>query len=150
VSGVDLATDPAFFHLLSGSHLRLVGSPLTDEAATAAWAYEEAPFGLLAHDTAADPRFIYANRTAQACFEYDWAEFVGLPSRLSAEPAGRQQRRRLVEAVDRDGFVTGYRGRRVARSGRRFWVENLTMWNLVDESGVRHGQAAVFRRWTDT
>ena len=48
------------------------------------WLYEHAPFGLLAHDTSADPRFVYANSTAQGCFGYAWEEFVGLPSRLSA------------------------------------------------------------------
>jgi PAS domain-containing protein len=146
---LDLTTDPDFFALLAGSHLRLVGGPLAGKGATAAWVYEEAPFGLLAHDTAEDPRFVYANRTAQSCFEYDWAEFVGLPSRLSAEPGDREQRQRFVRSVERDGFATGYRGRRIARSGRRFWVEDLTMWNLVDESGSYHGQAAVFHKWSD-
>ena len=46
----------------------------------AAWLYEAAPFGILAHDTAADPVFVYGNRRAQAIFEYDWDELTALPS----------------------------------------------------------------------
>jgi hypothetical protein len=33
------------------------------------WLYERAPFCLLAH-TAADPRFVPANRAVQVCFGY--------------------------------------------------------------------------------
>ncbi|MEU8384441.1 MEKHLA domain-containing protein [Streptosporangium sp. NPDC048865] len=145
--------NPDFFDLLADNHLRLVGTPLTspeaDPETMTRWLYEDAPFGVLAHDASDDPRFTYANVTAQRCFEYDWTEFVGLPSRLSAEPDRREDRRRLLDAVHRDGFATGYRGRRIAKSGRRFWIEDVTMWNLLDETGVRVGQAATFRHWRD-
>ncbi|MFG1967351.1 MEKHLA domain-containing protein [Nonomuraea sp. NPDC049028] len=141
--------NPDFFDLLAGCHQRLVGTPLAGPEATARWLYEDAPFGVLAHDAAHDPRFTYANRTAQRCFEYDWAEFVGLPSRLSAEPDRREDRQRLLDAVHRTGFATGYRGQRIAKSGRRFWIEDVTMWNLVDGGGVLVGQAATFQRWRD-
>jgi hypothetical protein len=49
------------------------------------WLSNDASFVVLAHNTAPDPRFIYANRTAQNCFEYSWDEFTALPSRLSVE-----------------------------------------------------------------
>ncbi|GGM25012.1 MEKHLA domain-containing protein [Streptomyces fumigatiscleroticus] len=144
------ATDPAFAALLLSSHLRLVGRPLwpahwvTGQQA-ARWLYEQAPFGLLAHDTSADPLFVYANRTAQESFGYSWDEFVGMPSRLSARPDAREDREALVRAVTRDHRVTGYRGVRVAKSGRTFWIEDVTMWDLMDARGRIHGQAAVFR-----
>jgi PAS domain-containing protein len=147
----DLASspDPGFFRLLTDSHQRFVGRPLAAPDLSAAWVYEDAPFGLLAHDADPDPRFVYANRTAQQCFEYPWDEFVGLRSRLSAEPDGQEDRNRLLADVDAQGFATGYRGRRIAKSGRRFWIEDVTMWNIVDAAGVRVGQAAIFPRWTD-
>jgi hypothetical protein len=47
--------------------------------------YEDAPYAVLAHNTDPDPRFIYANKTAQRCFEYSWSELTSMPSRLSAE-----------------------------------------------------------------
>jgi hypothetical protein len=146
--GPHLATDPGFFRLLTASHLRLVGTPLAGPDADARWLYEDAPFGVLAHDGTADPTFVYANRTVQRCFEYGWEEFTALRSRLSAEPDRRAERDRVLTAVRRHGAATGYRGLRVAASGRRFWIEDTTIWNLVDDDGVRVGQAAVFRNWT--
>jgi hypothetical protein len=149
-SPASLARDPDFLHLLIGSHARLVGVPLLpddiggDDTARARWLYEDAPFCLLAHDTAADPRFVYANRAAQACFEYGWDEFTTLPSRLSAEAPDRAERQRLLDAVARDGFIGDYRGIRIARSGRRFWIESAVVWQLIDEAGTLHGQAAAF------
>lgn len=142
---MDLTTDPSFFALLTGSYLRLVGRPLVPEGADARWLYEAAPFPVLAHDTAADPRFVYANRAAQACFGYGLDEIVGLPSRLSAEAPDRAERARLLESVARDGFVTGYSGLRIAKSGRRFRIVEGVVWQLRDEAGIDRGQAATFR-----
>lgn len=136
--------DPASFALIAGSHERLVGRPLVPAGAGAAWLYHEAPFGILAHDGGADPRFVYANVAAQTAFAYPWDRLVGLPSRLSAEPDDRDERRRLLDAVARDGFIDDYRGRRVSRTGRRFWIDDATVWNLLDEDGARVGQAARF------
>jgi len=113
------------------------------------WLYDDAPFCVVAHNTDPDPLFIYANRAAQRCFEYSWEEFVGMPSRLSAQAPNREERQRLLEAVARDGFAAGYRGLRIAKSGRRFWIEDVTVWNLIDEAGVYFGQAATYRRWRD-
>ncbi len=149
----DLSLDPDFARLLIESHRRLVGRDLVDEALgeepTARWLYRDAPFCLLAHGTQADPCFIYANKAAQACFGYSWDEFAGLPSRLSAEAPDRDERQRLLDAVARDGFIDRYRGLRIAKSGRRFWIERAVVWELRDVQGSRHGQAAVFRAWRD-
>ena len=102
---------------------------------------------MLAHDNGPDPKFVYANRCAQACFEYDWDEMVSMPSRLSAEAPDRAERQALLDAVAERGFMSGYRGLRVAKSGRHFIIENGIVWELVDQNGVRHGQAATFHSW---
>jgi hypothetical protein len=150
---MDRRIDPDFFNLLSGSYARLTKKALVpadqDSAAGAHWLYNEAPFGLLAHNTDADPCFIYANITAQKLFEYDWSEFITIRSRLSAEAPNREERQRLLDAAARDGYMTDYRGVRVAKSGRRFWVENVTLWQLIDENGKLHGQAALLPDWHD-
>ncbi|MER5515239.1 MEKHLA domain-containing protein [Streptomyces sp. NPDC002763] len=143
-----------FAQLLLASHERLTGTPLCpsvfpDAEEAARWLYESAPFGLLAHDAGPDPVFVYANATAQKCFEYGWEEFVRLPSRLSAEPDAQGDRDAFVRSVTERGFASGYRGLRIARSGRRFWIEDVTMWNLLDADGTCHGQAAVFPSFTD-
>lgn len=145
---MSLTQDDAFYQLLCGSHARLVGRELIPQPpgkADAGWLYESAPFCLLAHNTAADPVFIYANRAAQGCFGYDWDEFLRLPSRLSAEAPDRAERQRLLDAVTRQGFIQDYSGLRIARSGRRFRIERATVWQLIDSEGALHGQAAMFQ-----
>jgi len=141
--------DPHFFDLLTGSYRRLTGEDLVAPPRDARWLYEDAPFAVLAHNTDPDPLFVYANRCAQGCFELGWDDIVGMPSRLSAEAPERSERQRLLEAVARDGFVRGYRGIRVAKSGRRFFIEDGVIWQLIDKAGVFRGQAATFSRWSD-
>ncbi len=132
-------------------HRQLTGRDLLPPAlsgAPAARALYEAPFVVLAHDTATDPRFTYANLTAQRLFEMRWQEIVGMPSRYSAEPLLREERQRLLKRVARDGYIDDYQGVRISRTGRRFLVRNATVWNLVDVEGAPIGQAATFAEWT--
>jgi PAS domain-containing protein len=143
----DLSTDPAFFDLLTGSYARLVAAPLVPEGADANWLYRDASFIVLAHGSDPDPNFIYANKAAQACFGYSLKEFLGLPSRLSAEPADQAERQKLLDQVAQNGFLAGYSGIRVAQSGRRFRIDDGIVWELLDGDGVRHGQAATFSNW---
>jgi PAS domain-containing protein len=150
---MELCTDPAFFQLLANSYERLLKRPLAPagmsvEKATR-WLYEEAPFGILAHDTAPDPVFVYGNRAAQRRFEYVWDEIVGLPSRLSADAPNREERQAFLARVERDGYVEGYRGIRVTKFGKRFWIEEATVWQLYDDEGVLRGQAAMILQSRD-
>jgi hypothetical protein len=85
----DFRTDPEFFALLMGSYARLVGKLLVPEGKNAAWLYAQAPFAVVAHNTDADPKFIYANRCAQTCFEYSWDEFIGLITTLGRGTGAR-------------------------------------------------------------
>jgi hypothetical protein len=143
----DLRIDPDFFHLVVGNYARSVGSNLVTARQGPAWLYNDAPFVLLVHNTDGDPRFVYANRAAQACFEYPWEEFTALPSRLSAEEPNRAERQQILDAVTRDGFVSGYRGVRITKSGRRFRMEDGVVWQLIDRDGTPWGQAATFSTW---
>jgi MEKHLA domain len=146
------ARGASFAGLLAASYATVTGEHLVPEgmpdAAAADWLYE-APFALLAHDTSPDPLFVYANLTAQRRFEYSWDEFVGLPSRLSAVEQAREERRAFMEAVRLRGYADDYRGLRIAKSGRRFWIEDATVWNLVGSESALAGQAALIRRWTE-
>lgn len=143
------ATASTLYRLLADSYARWLKHPLVDPALTdeqaARWLYEEAPFGLLAHDTRADPLFIYGNVSAQRCFEYSWEELLELPSRRSAPPQQVQGRKEFLEQVSKQGFATGYRGLRVSKSEHTFWINDGTVWQLVDQAGVLRGQAALFR-----
>ena len=145
----DRKTDASFFALLTESYARLVGTPLVPPGRDATWLYRDAPFVVLAHGPDPDPHFIYANKAAQDCFGYAWEEFLALPSRLSAETQDQAERQELLDQVHRDGFMSGYRGVRIAKSGRRFIIEDGVVWELIDAQGARHGQAATFSSWRD-
>lgn len=139
--------DLHFFRILADSYQRLLNKSLVpagmNESEAATWLYEEAPFGILAHDLAVDPVFVYGNKRAQAIFGYDWDELTALPSRFSAEPMERGERQLFLEKVARDGFVAGYRGIRITKSGTRFWIDHATVWQLTDATGNHCGQAAM-------
>ncbi len=137
--------------LLCRSYERLTGMTFVDPSLTAqeaAIAIFKAPFVVVSHDTAPDPIFNYANQTALDLFEMDWTEFTRLPSRQSAEPPNREERSRLLSAVTQHGYIQNYAGIRIAKSGLRFRIQDVTVWNLSDEDGVYRGQAAFYRHWT--
>lgn len=146
-------SDPAFFDLLAGSYARILGKPLVPDpmpvAEATAWLYKHAPFAILAHNTAPDPVFIYGNKAAQQRFEYDWDAITNLPSRLSAEAPNREERQRFLERVQRLGYESGYKGVRITRSGKRFMIEEATLWQMFDADGVLHGQAVIIPRTRD-
>jgi len=106
-----------------------------------------APFAVVSHDTASDPVLTYGNRRALALWEMDVATLLATPSRLTAEPVHREERRRLLERTARDGYVDDYAGIRISSTGRRFRIEQAIVWNLLDPSGLAVGQAATFDRW---
>jgi hypothetical protein len=148
-----LHRDPAFYQLLSDSYTRLLGVPLVPQPMSAVdateWLYERAPFAVLAHNTDPDPVFMYGNKAAQRRFEYSWDEITRLPSRLSAEAPNREERQQFLARVERLGYEAGYKGVRVTQSGRRFMIEEATLWQLFDEQGKLHGQAVVIPRTRD-
>jgi MEKHLA domain len=106
-----------------------------------------AKFVVVSHDTAPDPIFNYGNQAALDLWEFDWQQFTALPSRLSAEPLAQIHRDRLLQEVKNQGYIANYRSIRITRTGKRFWVENATIWNVTDENGKCLGQAATFSKW---
>ncbi|MFG1918596.1 MEKHLA domain-containing protein [Micromonospora sp. NPDC048898] len=144
------APDAQLAGQLVDSYAKLAGRDLVPDGVqgleAARWLHE-APFALLVHDTSPDPLFIYANATAQKVFGYGADEFIGLPSRLSAGEQDRDARARFMASVLRDGYADGYRGPRVRKDGWQFWIEDATIWNVLDAGAAIVGQAALLRRW---
>lgn len=108
----------------------------------------DAPFVVVSHGTEPDPIFNYANRQALELWEMDWETFTQLPSRKSAEPITQEARSRLLAETQAQGYVSGYRGLRISSTGKRFWIENVTIWTVLDEFDQPAGQAATFSQWT--
>ncbi|MBA3023004.1 MAG: MEKHLA domain-containing protein [Gammaproteobacteria bacterium] len=138
----------ARLRLIAESYQRLTGKQLLqalpEEAEALRQALWEAPFAIVAHGTEADPIFFYGNRYALQQFEMSAEEFAQLPSRLSAEAVAQQAREQALAKVAQQGYIDGYSGVRVAKSGRRFHIADCTIWNLLDAQGGHQGQAAIF------
>jgi hypothetical protein len=142
-------TMQAKLRLIADSHRRLTGRDLVPLSADPAQALWSAPRVIVAHGTEADPIFFFGNRAALDRFDVTLEAFTAMPSRLSAEPMLREERQTLLDRVARDGFIDDYSGIRISAMGQRFRIEQATVWNLIDEQGVVHGQAATFDRWVD-
>lgn len=137
--------------LLIASYRRITGRDLVEQQVSreaTARALFAAPYGVVSHGIGEDPVFNYGNLAALALFEMNWQDFIALPSRESSEAVNRVERQKLLDRVSQFGFVDGYRGVRISSTGRRFRIEDTTVWNVVDESNVYRGQAAVFFRWS--
>ena len=136
--------------ILSNSLAQWTGRNLIDAALSQREAAQRiyfADFAIVSHNTAVDPVFNYANRTALNLFEMDWSEFTGLPSRLSAEPINREQRAMLLSQVSEKGYIDNYQGIRISRSQRKFLIKDALVWNVLDPDGNAYGQAALFSEW---
>ena len=103
---------------------------------------------VLAHDDSEDPRLIYANSAAIQLWRRPWAEMMGLPSRLTAEPKEQGARARALTSAKQQDALAGYTGIRVDTVGRRFRIEGAKVWTFRDAGGKARGQAAAFSSWT--
>ena len=107
-----------------------------------------APFVVVSHGAEPDPILNYGNQAALELWEMTWERFTQTPSRHTAEPLNQEERAGMLKAAGRQGYFEGYRGVRISSTGRRFLVEDATVWNVLDRSGCRIGQAATFSRWS--
>ena len=107
-----------------------------------------APFVVVSHGTEADPLLNYGNRTALDLWEMSPKQFLGTPSRKTAEPVHRDVRAELLRRTTDNGFIDDYSGIRISSTGRRFRIHQATVWNIVDANGNQVGQAAAFSNWT--
>ncbi|MBA3920339.1 MAG: MEKHLA domain-containing protein [Nostocaceae cyanobacterium] len=107
-----------------------------------------APFVLVSHGTEPDPIFNYGNRKALQLWEISWEEFTQMPSRKSAPEIVKQERASLLSEAATEGFSSNYSGIRISSTGKQFYIEDTSLWNVLDEQNQRRGQAAMFSKWT--
>ncbi|VTS02375.1 MEKHLA domain-containing protein [Tuwongella immobilis] len=140
----------AYTQLLLDSYEHWLKVPLVDRSGSAqeqAHRLFHAPFVAVSHRLSDDPILCYGNQTALNLWQMDFATFTQTPSRFTAEPMHRDERQRLLEATQRDGHIRNYQGIRIASTGRRFRIENVIVWNVLDTHGAVIGQAATFAEW---
>ena len=119
-----------------------------DGAEAQAQALFTAPIVVVSHGMQDDPILNYGSQLALTLWEMTWEQLVRTPSRLTAEPVNRTERESMLERARTQGYIDNYRGVRISSSGRRFLIEQALVWNVVDRTGHRRGQAATFSRWT--
>jgi hypothetical protein len=107
----------------------------------------EAPFFLASHSMEENPIYNYGNRRALELWQLDWEQFTKLPSRNTTEPADRAERECLLTQTKTQG-VGNWQGVRISSTGKRFFVEDGIIWNVLDERNQMCGQAATFSKWT--
>ncbi|MCC5623322.1 MEKHLA domain-containing protein [Nostoc sp. CHAB 5715] len=90
---------------------------------------------------------LYGNRKALELWELSWEEFTRMPSRKSAEEVVQEERDRLLLEATTKGFITNYSGIRTSSNGKRFYIEDTILWNVLDEQNQYYGQAAFFSTW---
>jgi hypothetical protein len=103
---------------------------------------------LLAHNASDDPIFNYANQSALDLFEMSWDEFTNMPSKYSAESDERGNREKFINEVEAKGYSKDYSGIRISKTGKRFEIKNVILWNVYDSENKRIGQAALFDEYS--
>lgn len=138
--------------LIVSSYERLTGRKLVDTTIDYRDALWYSKRVVLAHGTQGDPVFFYANMAGLSLFDAKAKNFVQTPSRHSAEPVEQSERDRLFQQVQKHNYIEDYAGVRITfprghRLRRRFSIQKATVWNLIDDQNVIHGQAATFDSW---
>jgi hypothetical protein len=134
----------------SESLQKLTGVSLLDRmegVETISQVHSNERYSVLSHDIEDDPVYCYFNAGSMASFEYPPHEVYELPSRYSA-PDGpvRSDRQALMKTVVNEGVWTFPTAIRITKSGRQFQLQDVILWNVYDNDGVRVGQTALFDR----
>ena len=137
--------------LVLDSYNRLLGHELIERKGTAEEQAQKlflAPFVVASHGTEADPIYNYGNQLLLDLWERSWDELIKTPSRLSAEPILREERQMILQKSAAQGYLKNYQCVRISRTGKRYKIEDITLWNVLDKQGKYCGQAATFSQWS--
>lgn len=106
-----------------------------------------APMAVLSHNTDADPCYNYGNLQALQLWEMSWEELIITPSKSTTESTMRSQRSQFLTEAMKKGYITNCEGVRTSRTGKKYRIDHITLWNLIDEQNSYYGQAATFSEW---
>jgi len=151
-SGLLIWEQPKIIHwskILADSYYQLLGESLinADTPEQLSQALFHAPFVLVSHGTQANPIFNYANQTALQLWGLSWDEFTITPSASVTQPDEIKDRALMLKQAAEQGYIDNYQGIRIAKTGKKFLIKQVKLWNLQDETGNPCGQAATFPHW---
>ncbi len=135
---------------LLDSYARFVKKELIDRQGT--WLQQaehlfDSPIVIASHGIETDPVLNYGNQSALKLWEMDWNQFTRTPSRLTAEPINREDREQMLHQAKMQGFIADYTGIRISSNGKRFRINQATIWNIHKPDGTPLGQGAAFSDW---
>jgi hypothetical protein len=140
-----------YIYLITNSLRKLANIEIVDASLSLEEQAKQAfhsKYVLLAHNASEDPIFNYANQSALNLFEMSWDEFIGMPSKYSAESDERGNREKFITEVEAKGYSNDYSGIRISKTGKRFEIKNVILWNVYDADNKRIGQAALFEEYS--
>jgi hypothetical protein len=108
----------------------------------------ESSFVVLSHGNEADPIYNYGNQIALDLWEINWENLIKMPSRLSAEQVLREEREKVLAITAKQGYITDYQCIRISKQGKRYQINDITIWNILDQTGNYLGQGATFSQWS--
>lgn len=136
--------------ILLNSYQNLLGKDLIDRNISVEEQAKRlflAPFVVLSHGRESDPIYNYGNKIVLELWERDWDDLTKMPSRLSAEKMLRKERQQLLDQANNKGYITNYQGIRISKTGKRYQIKDVILWNLIDENNQYCGQGATFSQW---
>ncbi|PHV61203.1 MEKHLA domain-containing protein [Cyanobacterium aponinum UTEX 3222] len=136
--------------ILLNSYKRLLNKELierNEDLLTDSKNLYNADFVVLSHNNKPDPIYNYGNQQALDLWEMNWQQLIQTPSRNTTEPISREEREALLKEANLKGYITNYGGVRVSSTGKRYLIQDITLWNLFDSNGEYCGQAATFSHW---
>ncbi|WP_267384428.1 MEKHLA domain-containing protein [Cyanobacterium sp. uoEpiScrs1] len=136
--------------LLLNSYSKFLGKELIErtnniEEAKILWFL---PFVVVSHGLEMNPIFNYGNQIALTLWQMNWEEFTQTTSKSPVDFTQIEERDKMLKTVRNRGFIDNYRGIRCSSTGKKFLIENVIVWNIVDTNNQFHGQAATFSKWT--
>ena len=136
-----------YIYLITTSLKKLTGIEIVDASLSIEEQAKQvfySSYVLLAHNASNEPIFNYANLQALQLFEMSWEEFTSMPSKYSAEADERGKREKLLAEVEENGYSKNYSGIRISKTGRRFEIKDVIIWNVYNADNNRIAQAALF------
>jgi hypothetical protein len=106
-----------------------------------------APFVVISHGIEADPIYNYGNKSGLILWERSWEELRKTPSRTSAEPLLREERQQLLTETKNQEYVINRQAIRISKTGKKYQINDITIWNLYNQKNKYCGQAATFSDW---